>query len=163
MRERLILLAALLLPALPPPALGGAPANALSPAQKKRADMLISVFENSTLEPQYGYVEDLGDGRGYTAGRAGFCSGTGDLLEVAKKYSLLRPVNPLALYLPRLEELAAAGGDPDGLKAMADRASAAAKPPAAGGGRSRLAGGLPAGAKSHAAARRGPGHGRGLG
>ena len=36
------------------------------------ADELVSAFENSTTEVQYGYAENLGDGRGVTAGRAGF-------------------------------------------------------------------------------------------
>jgi len=79
---------------------------ALSPVQKKRADMLISVFENSTLAPQYAYIENMHDGRGYTAGRAGFCSGCGDMLLVAERYAQLKPGNPLAKYLPRLTELA---------------------------------------------------------
>src|ERR1041385_503456 len=35
---------------------------------KVRALELISVFENGTIELQYAYVEDLGDGRGYTCG-----------------------------------------------------------------------------------------------
>ncbi|MCX5792017.1 MAG: chitosanase [Elusimicrobia bacterium] len=185
------------------PAASPAPAAAdaaLSPAQKLRADMLISVFENSSLELQYGYIENLHDGRGYTAGRAGFCSGCGDLLLVAERYTELKPDNPLAGYLPRLNRLAAlasastagldgfpaawrqaardelfrsaqdavsdelyylpaltyagqlglkkdfskialyeaaiqhgTGSDPDGLGAMIERASRAAKPPAAGG------------------------------
>ncbi len=83
----------------------------LSPAQKKRADMLISIFENSALEPQYGYIEDLGDGRGYTAGRAGFCSGCGDLLLVVERYINIKPNAPLAKYLPRLKELAGLSSD----------------------------------------------------
>jgi len=80
--------------------------QALSPGQKKRADMLISVFENSSLELKYDYIEDLHDGRGYTAGRAGFCTGCGDLLIVAERYAKLKPETPLASYLPRLRELA---------------------------------------------------------
>jgi hypothetical protein len=35
---------------------------------------ITSTFENSTLELQYDYVENIGDGRGITAGRAGFTS-----------------------------------------------------------------------------------------
>ena len=97
---------ALLMPALLcAPAQAGETAG-LSQAQKKRADMLISVFENSTLELQYGYVEDLHDGRGYTAGRAGFCTGTGDLVQVVRRYVRKVPASPLAAYLPRLTQLA---------------------------------------------------------
>ena len=42
-------------------------------------DSITSCFENSTKTIQYGYVEALNDGRGYTAGKAGFTTGTGDL------------------------------------------------------------------------------------
>lgn len=44
----------------------------------------VSSAENSTLDykEQYSYIEDIGDGRGYTAGIIGFTSGTGDLLLV---------------------------------------------------------------------------------
>jgi chitosanase len=91
-------------PALAEPAL-------LSTAQKKRADMLISIFENSTLELQYAYVENIKDGRGYTAGRAGFCSGTGDMLIVVERYVKAAPGNLLAKYLPRLRELAKTSSD----------------------------------------------------
>jgi chitosanase len=71
-----------------------------------RAEALLSVFENGTTEIQYGYAEALGDGRGITAGRAGFTSGTGDLVLVVRDYVAARPGTPLAAYLPRLEELA---------------------------------------------------------
>jgi chitosanase len=100
--ELTVLAAALLLAS----AVAAAGPAVLSPAQKARADMLISVFENSTLELQYGYVEDLRDGRGYTAGRAGFCSGCGDLLQVVERYVQVKPAAPLAKYLPRLRRLA---------------------------------------------------------
>ncbi len=69
--------------------------------------MLISQFENSTSKIQYCYIEALDDGRGYTAGRAGFTSATGDLLEVAERYTKVAGENPLSPLLPRLRELAA--------------------------------------------------------
>lgn len=61
--------------------------------QRRRADQLISNFENSTSEIHYCYVEALDDGRGYTVGGAGFTSATGDLLEVATA-STFRPAQP---------------------------------------------------------------------
>ena len=81
----------------------------LTPGQRRRADKLVSQFENSTSEIQYCYIEALRDGRGYTAGRAGFTSGTGDLLEVASRYTAIAGPNDLAPLLPRLRELAAKG------------------------------------------------------
>ena len=53
---------------------------------------LVSSAENSTLDwkAQYRYVEDIGDGRGYTAGMIGFCSGTGDMLDLVSTYTVAR-------------------------------------------------------------------------
>jgi chitosanase len=96
-------------------------AGALSHGQRVRVDKLISQFENSTSKIQYCYVEALGDGRGYTVGRAGFTSATGDLLEVAARYTKRVPRNPLADLLPRLRELARDDdGSIDGLESLPD-------------------------------------------
>jgi chitosanase len=71
---------------------------------KDIAMQLVSSAENSSLDwrAQYKYIEDIGDGRGYTAGIVGFCSGTGDMLEVVQRYTTLSPSNGLAKYLPAL-------------------------------------------------------------
>jgi len=85
--------------------------------QRVLADQIISVFENNTPEIDYAYAENLDDGRGITAGRAGFTSATGDMLIVVERYTQLVPENPLAVYLPRLRELAAQeSGSVDGLE-----------------------------------------------
>jgi chitosanase len=92
---------------------------ALDADRKRRAEQLTSLFENDTVEIQYGYAEALDDGRGITAGRAGFTSGTGDMLQVVADYTARVPGNPLATYLPRLEELAAQeSGAVDGLEGL---------------------------------------------
>ncbi|MEW2491777.1 chitosanase [Streptomyces sp. NPDC048411] len=83
----------------------GAPGARLDePAKKEIAMQLVSSAENSTLDwkAQYKYIEDIGDGRGYTAGIIGFCSGTGDLLSVVERYASARPGNPLERFLPAL-------------------------------------------------------------
>jgi chitosanase len=83
-----------------PPAAGG-----LNTAAKKEIALeLVSSAENSTLEwrSEYGYIEDLRDGRGYTAGIVGFCSGTSDMLAVVTDYTRRKPGNELAGYLPAL-------------------------------------------------------------
>lgn len=77
----------------------------LTAAQKHRAEQITSTFENSTTELQYAFFSDINDGRGYTAGRAGFTTGTGDLHEVVKRYTQAQPTNGLAKYLPRLGQL----------------------------------------------------------
>jgi chitosanase len=78
--------------------------NLDDPKRKDIAMQLVSSAENSTLNwrAQYAYIEDIGDGRGYTGGIIGFCSGTGDMLEVVTAYTAKVPGNPLAPYLPAL-------------------------------------------------------------
>ncbi|MBB5931015.1 chitosanase [Streptomyces echinatus] len=77
------------------------------PAKKEIAMKLVSSAENSSLDwkAQYKYIEDIGDGRGYTAGIIGFCSGTGDMLDLVELYTARKPGNVLARYLPALREV----------------------------------------------------------
>ena len=83
---------------------------------------LVSAAENSSLDwrAQYKYIEDIGDGRGYTAGIIGFCSGTGDMLELVTAYTKTEPGNVLAKYLPALQKVnnsdSHAGLDPNFIK-----------------------------------------------
>jgi chitosanase len=86
----------------------------LNAAQKLRAEQFTSVFENDTIELQYAFCEDIADGRGYTAGRAGFTTATGDVLEVVERYTVAVPGNGLAGYLPELRNLAESGSDDTG-------------------------------------------------
>ncbi|AMR51614.1 MULTISPECIES: chitosanase [Bacillus] len=81
-------------------------AAGLNKDQKRRAEQLTSIFENGKTEIQYGYVEALDDGRGYTCGRAGFTTATGDALEVVEVYTKAVPNNKLKKYLPELRRLA---------------------------------------------------------
>ena len=103
----------------------------LTAAQKHRAEQLISLFENGTINFQYGYAERLGDGRGITFGCAGFTTGTGDGFEVVKEYTARRPHNPLARYLRRLAQLAAQAptGDVRGLQGFEQAVARAARDP----------------------------------
>ena len=99
----------------PPPAPSPAPSPAPAPAsadlfdaaKKEIAMELVSSAENSSLDwkAQYTYIEDIGDGRGYTGGIIGFCSGTGDMLEVVQDYANREPGNGLAAYLPALKKV----------------------------------------------------------
>jgi chitosanase len=75
-----------------------------NPRKKDYALELVTSAENSTLDwrREYGYIEDIHDGRGYTGGIIGFCSGTDDMLAVVENYTRLRPHNGLAAYLPAL-------------------------------------------------------------
>jgi len=119
---------ALLVVALAPP--GVSSGSGLSPDQKLRADRLISVFENGTIAIQYGYAEELGDGRGITFGRSGFTTATGDGYELIKRYTAAAPENPLARYLPRLKLLARdESGSTDGLTGFVASVRKAARDP----------------------------------
>src|SRR5690606_3278502 len=79
-------------------------ASLSSPAKKELAQQIVASAENGTLDwrSAYGYVEDIGDGQGYTAGIIGFCTGTHDLLTLVEKYTADHPGNGLARYLPAL-------------------------------------------------------------
>lgn len=74
------------------------------PEKKDIAMRLVSSAENSSLDwkAQYRFIKDIGDGRGYTAGIIGFCSGTGDMLALVELYTERDPDSPLAGYLPAL-------------------------------------------------------------
>lgn len=102
----------------------------LTPEQRRRADQIISVFENDTPDLQYDYTEELEDGRGLTAGRAGFTTATGDLILVVQRYVARTPDSPLKQYLPRLEEAAKTeDGSMEGLEGLGDAWHEAAKDP----------------------------------
>jgi len=83
------------------------------PAVLHRAEQIISTFENSTTEIQYDYAEELDDGRGITAGRAGFTSETGDLLLVVQAYADMGNEDSelVTRYLPILKAIE--NGDED--------------------------------------------------
>ncbi|MFJ7196644.1 MULTISPECIES: chitosanase [unclassified Streptomyces] len=102
------------------------------PAKKEIAMKLVSSAENSSLDwkSQYKYIEDIDDDRGYTAGIIGFCSGTGDMLDLVELYTERKPGNILAKYLPALRKVngtpSHSGLDPnftkDWVKAASDSA-----------------------------------------
>lgn len=75
--------------------------------KKDIAMQIVSSAENSTTNwrGQFAYIEDIDDGRGYTAGIIGFCSGTGDMLELVQNYTNNFPSNGLAKYLPALRKV----------------------------------------------------------
>jgi chitosanase len=89
------------------PSLAVVTSDLASPAKKEIAMQMVSSAENSTLNwrAQYRYIQDIHDGRGYTAGIIGFTSRTGDMLEVVRAYTRARPRNPLARYLPALRRV----------------------------------------------------------
>jgi chitosanase len=87
--------------------IAAAPPGLAAPAKKELAQRLVASAENSTLDwrSAYGYIEDIGDGQGYTAGIIGFCTGTHDLLTLVERYTEAHPGNGLAKYLPALRKV----------------------------------------------------------
>jgi chitosanase len=83
------------------------PSGLDAPREKQIAMELVSSAENSTLDwrQEYGYIQDIHDGRGYTAGLIGFCSGTGDMLALVRAYARTEPGNPLARFAPALRRV----------------------------------------------------------
>jgi chitosanase len=72
---------------------------------KAVAEALTSIWENDTPVLDYAYAQNINDGRGYTSGRAGFCTGTGDAIQVVACYDMLRTAangNLMAKYMPAL-------------------------------------------------------------
>ncbi len=74
----------------------------VSQEQKHIFNEFISIFENSSLNLAYDYVEALRDGRGYTAGRSGFTTRDGDLLQVVQLYLKRHPDSDFKDLVPQL-------------------------------------------------------------
>ncbi len=99
--------------------MSSAQAASFSTAVSTEVKEIVSVFENSTKTIQYNYIENLGDGRGYTAGEAGFTTATGDLVLVAEDYVARTSQPEWTSLLPVLQKLAASGsGDISDLKTL---------------------------------------------
>ncbi|KAJ2848201.1 hypothetical protein IWW36_003443 [Coemansia brasiliensis] len=62
---------------------------ALCGCSKDIALRLTNIYENGDTDFHYDYCENIEDGRGFTAGIAGFCTGTGDAWEVIQAYHKL--------------------------------------------------------------------------
>ena len=90
----------------------------LTPEQANVTLQLISLAENG--EPRwwnhYGYLERLGDGRGYTATIFGACSGTGDLAMVLDELADIAPGHALLQYRAALKKCK--GERVDGIQGM---------------------------------------------
>ena len=77
----------------------------LTPAQKVRAESLISIWENSQIQKDYGYAENINDGRGVTWGWCGFTTSDGDAINVVKEFQELQGDNPLSPYISQINAM----------------------------------------------------------
>jgi hypothetical protein len=72
--------------------------NPLHPYQSQKTDILVAIGENDNTKVNYDFAKDIKDGRGYTVGKVGFCTGTGDFIVVLACYNNLKPGNVLSKY-----------------------------------------------------------------
>lgn len=101
-------------PDVPDTGSGDGTQNQPTPAQiaQEKAFQLTSTAENSTVQwwTQFSYLEDIGDGRGYTGGIFGATSATGDMLELVQAYVSTKPTNNvLAPFVTGLQACATTG------------------------------------------------------
>jgi chitosanase len=68
----------------------------------RRIKAISNVFEVGRAEPDYAYVENLGDGRGYTVTQYGFCTYNSEVSDVIARYAADMPATPLKRFLPHL-------------------------------------------------------------
>lgn len=88
-----------------------AAAPKLDPKTVYMMDDITAVFEHGKSSPQYANIENDNDGCGWTAGWIGFCTQTGDMLDLVKKYNAAKPGNILQKYTATLQKLADSGSD----------------------------------------------------
>ncbi|KAJ3237350.1 hypothetical protein HDU81_009572 [Chytriomyces hyalinus] len=105
-----------------PPNLDGDYGTPLTQLQAYGIMSLVWVAENSEgnldgVVPwykAYSYIQNIGDGRGFTTNIVGFCSGTGDLLVFLQNLQKISPCHPLTKYIPDVQLLF--NGDLTGLE-----------------------------------------------
>jgi chitosanase len=91
------------------------PGGALDAVEKQKAEWMTSLGETNGVTIAYDASYDLGDNRGYTNGRAGFCTGTGDAIVVVACYNLAKPGNAFTADMPALIKINDAFADSGGL------------------------------------------------
>jgi len=68
----------------------------------QRIKSISNVFEVGGTEPDYAYVENLGDGRGYTVTQYGFCTYNNEVAQVIDRYAKVVRDTDLKRFLPEL-------------------------------------------------------------
>jgi chitosanase len=72
---------------------------------------LNSLFENDSVDPNYDYIEYLADGRGFTFGKVGFTTATGDGFDIIRAYTDSIKDSKLLYYVDVLKKLAKKSSD----------------------------------------------------
>jgi chitosanase len=78
------------------------PENLPDPDLARRIKAISSVFEVGSPDPDYGYVENLDDGRGFTVTQYGFCTYNTEVSDVIARILASEPDCPLKSFLPKL-------------------------------------------------------------
>jgi chitosanase len=78
-----------------------------------RIKAISNVFEVGSPAPEYGYVEKLGDGRGYTVTNYGFCTSTGEVAALINLYAAAVPATPLKRFIDSMPPAREQDGDLD--------------------------------------------------
>ncbi len=71
-------------------------------ALARRIKAISNVFEVGDPQPDYAYVEDLGDGRGFTVTQYGFCTYNSEVTQVINRFAARVPHTPLKRFLAEL-------------------------------------------------------------
>ena len=68
---------------------------------------LVGIAENSSTDwkSQINYIENINDGRGYTISIVGFCTGTGDFIQVLQEIQKINPNHPLVKFIPLVKKV----------------------------------------------------------
>ncbi len=74
-------------------------------------EKLNFLFENDTTSANYSYIEFLNDGRGFTFGKVGFTTATGDGYDLIREYTESAKDSKLAFYVDELKKLAKKNSD----------------------------------------------------
>ncbi|WP_093439315.1 chitosanase [Variovorax sp. 770b2] len=77
-------------------------APSLNSDQRRRAESLMSIWENGEPVKAYGYAENIDDGRGVTWGWVGFTTADGDAIAVVEEFERRHPNNPLTPFLKQV-------------------------------------------------------------
>jgi chitosanase len=74
---------------------------------------ISNVFEVGRPQPDFAYVENLHDGRGYTVTNYGFCTSTGEVSRLIRRYSASEKDSPLRHFLAVLPPAHDGSSTPD--------------------------------------------------
>ena len=74
----------------------------IPPSLARDIKAIINIFEVGSPTADYTYVEDLGDGRGFTITQYGLCTNEPEVANVIERYIAIQPQSPLSRYLGAL-------------------------------------------------------------